>query len=315
MDTEKIKVKDGEIEVSKLVLGSSDYLKLDNMEKVDQMFSSYVNHGGRTFDTARHYREAEAVIGEWMKDKKREDFTIITKCCHPVREARDVPRVDPENILKDLTESLKQLQMDYVDSLLLHRDNPAVPVGPLMETLSQLVDEGKIRSFGVSNWELNRVIEAKAYCEDHNLNKMSFNSPNFSLAIYNEPRWANCVTAGENMIEWHRQTNFPLLSWSSQAEAFFAPRFKKEDINNPELKEFTDVYFNDENWRRLERVEKLAKEKNVKPIQISLAYVLSQTFPTFALIGPEEEWQLLESIEAMNLHLTNKEVNYLERGE
>ncbi|MCC9085670.1 aldo/keto reductase [Enterococcus faecium] len=161
MKQDSYSVKDANVILSKLILGSSDYLKLDNKDKVDRMFTRYVEEGGRTFDTARHYRESEAVIGSWLKDKKREDYTIITKGCHPVREAPDTPRVNPESILADLTTSLEMLATDYVDVLLLHRDDPSQPVGPLMETLSQLVDEKKIRSFGVSNWELPRIIEAK----------------------------------------------------------------------------------------------------------------------------------------------------------
>lgn len=308
-------VKSGEVILSKLILGSSDYLKLNNMEKVDKMFAKYVEEGGRTFDTARHYRESEAVIGSWLENKKREDYTIITKGCHPVREAPATPRVNPGSILADLSTSLEMLKTDYVDVLLLHRDDPNQPVGPLMETLSQLVDENKIRSFGVSNWELPRIKEARDYCENYGLNPLSFNSPNFSLAKVNQPRWENCVTADDIMIAWHEETKFPLISWSAQAEAFFGNRFSPEDINDPNKAEFVSVYFNELNWKRLLICEELAKEKDVKPIQISLAYVLSQKFPSYATIGPEEEWQLLDSIEAMNIQLSDEEILRLKKGE
>ncbi|WP_095006143.1 aldo/keto reductase [Enterococcus canintestini] len=308
-------VKDKDVILSKLILGSSDYLKLDNMEKVDRMFTQYVEEGGRTFDTARHYRESEAVIGHWLKDKKRDDYTIITKGCHPVREAPRIPRVNPESILTDLTISLEMLGTDYVDVLLLHRDDRNQPVGPLMETLSKLVDENKIRSFGVSNWELPRIIEAKEYCENHELNPLSFNSPNFSLAKVNQPRWENCVTADDRMVTWHEKTNFPLISWSAQAEAFFGNRFRPEDVTNPTMAEFVTVYFNDLNWKRLRICEELAKEKGVKPIQISLAYVLNQSFPSYATIGPEEDWQLFDSIEAMKIQLSDEEIMHLKKGE
>ena len=69
------------------------------------------------------------------------------------------------------------------------------------------------------------------------------------------------------------------------------------------------------NWKRLVICEELAKEKGVKPIQISLAYVLSQTFPSYATIGPEEEWQLLDSVEAMNIQLSAEEIMRLKKGE
>lgn len=131
----EITVTDGQqkLSMTQIVLGSSDYLKLDNMPKVNHMFDLYVELGGNTFDTARHYRDAESVIGDWMSRHDRKAFNIITKCCHPKRGALDVPRVSPENMRADLTESLQHLQTEYVDVLLLHRDDPTKPVGPLME--------------------------------------------------------------------------------------------------------------------------------------------------------------------------------------
>lgn len=306
--------KNGDVILSQLILGSSDYLKLDQPGKVNEMFEKYCGAGGRTFDTARHYRESEAVIGDWLQHKKRADYTIITKGCHPTREAPHVSRVDPKSILADLATSLAKLKTDYVDVWLLHRDDPTQPVGPLMETLSGLVDQGKIRSFGVSNWELPRIMEAKAYCETHGLHPLSFNSPNFSLAKVNEPRWANCVTASEEMVQWHQEWDFPLISWSAQAEAFFSPRFRPTDSHDPNNAEFVAVYFNQLNWQRLEVCESLAKQKGVKPIQISLAYVLNQEFPTYATIGPEAEWQLQESLEALTIRLSPTEMMALQQG-
>ncbi len=66
------------------------------------------------------------------------------------------------------------------------------------------------------------------------------------------------------MIDWHTKTQFPLLSWSAQAEAFFAHRFKPEDADNPELKEYTEVYFNDLNWRRMKVCDAIAAKHGVK---------------------------------------------------
>ncbi|MGT2964672.1 aldo/keto reductase [Streptococcus acidominimus] len=315
MKNEIIRVNGGEIGLSKLILGSSDYLKLSEMTKVHMMFGAYVDSGGITIDTARHYGESEAVIGEWLKGKPRSAYTIISKCCHPVQEAPQTPRVTPEDIVQDLTKSLEMLGTDYVDILLLHRDDVNYPVGPLMETLSQLVDEDKVKAFGVSNWTLPRIKEALAYCQEHELHPLSFNSPNFSLAAVNCPRWNNAVTADQEMLDWHRDTQFPLIAWSAQAEGFFGHRFKQKDKDNPELKEFVEVYFNDLNWKRLAVCERLAREKGVKPIQISLAYVLSQPFPVFATIGPEEEWHLRDSLEALDIPLSDEEMESLRKGE
>lgn len=314
MKNQTIQLDKEEVVLSKIILGSSDYLKLDSMDKVDVMFGKYVDAGGISFDTARHYRESEAVIGQWLAGKQRSDYTIITKCCHPTREEPDKPRVTSEAILSDLDYSLQMLNIECVDILLLHRDDPSYPIDKLMDTLSKLVDERKIRAFGVSNWTLDRLKEAISYCKENNKHAPSFNSPNFSLAKVNKARWANAVTADDEMIRWHEENQFPLLAWSAQAEGFFGGRFKKEDIENPQLAEYTEVYFNELNWKRLAICEELALQKGVKPIQISLAYVLQQKFPVFATIGPEEEWQLQDSLDTLSIVLSEEEITRLRNG-
>ncbi|MEI4282207.1 aldo/keto reductase [Tetragenococcus halophilus] len=310
MNKVNFKLSNGEeLSVSTILMGSGDFLKLDNMEIAEKVLNRYVELGGNTFDTARHYRHSEKALGHWMeKNKNRELFNIETKCCHPVREARDTPRVNAQAIDEDIQTSLEYLKTDHVEFLALHRDDPNVPVGPLMEELNRQVELKRVRAIGVSNWELPRIIEAQNYCIENHIVPLSFNSPNLSLATINKPRWENCVTANEDMKNWHEEEQFPLIAWSSQAEGFFANRFNKNDLSNEEI---VDVYYNEQNWRKLERVNQLAKEKGYEPIQISLAYVLNQNFPICAVIGPETINELESSIEASQIKLTAKEMDWL----
>ncbi len=90
----------------------------------------------------------------------------------------------------------------------------------------------------------------------------------------------------------------PLFSWSSQARGFFTGRFTPEDRSNEDL---VRVFYNDENWERYRRAEQLAKEKGVETIQISLAYVLNQSFPAAAIIGPQNHKEMVSCREAANI--------------
>lgn len=297
------------IQVSAIIMGSGDFLRIDNMEVAEKVLNRYVELGGNTFDTARHYRHSEKALGAWMeKFGNREQLNIETKCCHPVREAPDTPRVTPQAISEDLQTSLELLKTDRVEFLALHRDNPEVEVGPLMEELHKQVVLKRVKAIGVSNWELPRIIEAQQYCLDNKLTPLSFNSPNLSLATINQPRWENCVTANNQMKQWHENNQMPLISWSSQAEGFFASRFDKNDFSNQEI---VDVYYNEQNWQKLERVKQLADKKGYTPIQISLAYVLNQPFPICAVIGSESISELESSIVASQIHLTTQELDWL----
>lgn len=297
------------IECTKIFMGSSDFLRADNFDIAAPILDRYIALGGNTFDTARHYRHSEKALGIWIeKRKNRELVKIETKCCHPVREVPNQPRVQPKSIEEDVGTSLELLKTDHLDLLALHRDDPTQPVGPIMEALHREVELGHAYSIGVSNWELERIIEAQNYCQENRLTPLSFNSPNLSLASINQPRWENCVTANQTMREWHHKTQMPLIAWSSQAEGFFAGRFSKEF---PTDQEIVDVYYNQENWGKLERVNQLAQKKNCLPVQISLAYVLNQSFPTGAVIGSENLNELESSIESSHIQLTKQEINWL----
>ena len=298
------------IEVSKIIMGAADYFRLDNYEYVLKMLKLYTDKGINTFDTGRHYRHSDLVIGELIKrgDIMREEFVIFSKGCHPVREFPNTYRVNSIDIMKDIDESLERLNTDYIDMFALHRDDVSVDVSEIMDALNVAVKQGKVRAIGCSNWTTSRIVEANDYCSRNNKIGFTFNSANLSLATLNSQRWKGCVSIDEQMKTFHIETQLPNVAWSAQAEGFFAGRFNNPDTTGDEYK---DVYYNDINWEKQKRANKLAVIKNTKPIIIALSYVLNQEFPCVAAIGPETLEQLKQSLEVLEVELTKSEVKYL----
>jgi aryl-alcohol dehydrogenase-like predicted oxidoreductase len=210
---------------------------------------------------------------------------------------------------QDLADSLKRLQTDYIDLYALHRDDPSVPAGEVIDILNEHVQSGAVRAIGVSNWTWQRIKEANEYAAANGLVGFSFSSPNLSLAKANEPFWSGCVSADEETCAWHEEEQFPLLSWSSQARGFFTGRFSPEIRDNADL---VRVFYSDDNWERLERAKQLAAEKNVSAIQIALAYVLNQPFPTCALIGAQSAEELHSCDAGSLIQLTKEEMDWLD---
>lgn len=305
--------KNGEeitIQASNLFLGSSDYLRPDNMDYVKKMFDIFLSHGGNAIDTAEHYRHSEPAIGAWIKDTgRRDELVIFTKGCHPKREARDVKRVNAKCIREDIENSLRILGTDHIEMFGLHRDDVNVPVSEIMEELHHQIEIGHIYTAGVSNWELDRIIEANEYAKAHGLHPLTFNSPNLSLARPMIPRWPGCVSASEEMVEWHKENNIALVSWSSQAGGFFSGRFTPEVCPDEEMR---DCFYNDENWERYKRCVEIADKIGKSPTQVSLAWVLHQPFEIAAAIGPETPEELLNSIEGSEITLSEQQVKYLD---
>lgn len=305
---EYIQIKGSPKQVSRLMKGS-DYFFHHSYEKAAANLDAFIAIGGNSVDTAHIYcgGQSEEVIGRYMQERgNREHMVILTKCAH---HDQNGPRVNKEAILADLTDSLARLQTDYIDLYALHRDDPAVPAGEVIEILNEHIRAGSVRAIGVSNWTWQRIKEANEYADAKGLVGFTFSSPNLSLAKANEPFWAGCVSADEETIAWHEQQQFPLLSWSSQARGFFTGRFSPEIRDNADL---VRVFYSDENWERLERAKQLAAEKGVSAIQIALAYVLNQPFPTCALIGAQSIEELHSCDAGSLIALTKEEMEWLD---
>jgi len=179
--------------VSRIFLGTAISPFLDGKEAddlLDQMYALGIN----AFDSARGYGLSERVLGHWVKHKKnREEVVILTKCGNATPTG--TVHIDRDVMTNELKRSLSELGTDYVDILLLHRDDANTPIAEYLETFNDFVREGIIKSFGVSNWTVERIQEANAYAAEHGLCPFSISSPNFGLAEQvNDPWGGNCVT-------------------------------------------------------------------------------------------------------------------------
>ncbi len=296
------------MQISQLIMGS-DYFHPDDMERVSRILDTYTAIGGNVIDTAFIYRggNSEKALGLWLEERhNRQAIRIFTKGAHHNAQG---PRVNAQAITEDLTVSLERLRTDYVDLYALHRDDPSVEVGPIVEALNAHLEAGHFHAFGASNWTHQRLAEANRYATAHGLQGFSFSSPNLSLAKAIEPYWPNCVSADDATIAWHQRTEFPLLSWSSQARGFFTGRYSPDDRSNADL---VRVFYNQENWERYRRAEQLGRSKGRSTIQVALAYVLNQTFPTAAIIGPETEEELYSCRDGAEVWLSPEEVLWLD---
>jgi aryl-alcohol dehydrogenase-like predicted oxidoreductase len=133
-------------------------------------------------------------------------------------------------------------------------------------------------------------------------------SNNLALAVMIDAVWAGCLTANQpDYLAWHEKQQMPILAWSSQARGFFVAG----DPANMADQEMVRCWYSPENFERLKRAKELAAKKGCTPIQLALAWVLNQPFPTFPLIGPRVIEETRTSCEALKVSLSPAEVKYL----
>lgn len=265
--------------------------------------------GGRTIDTSPLYDVggSEKVIGEWMADQRdsipRADWRIVSKVCHPADDG--LPRVRPDVIRAEVAGSLRRLQTDYLDAVLLHRDDPAVPIHVLTDTLLELREQGKIRDFGVSNWSAGRLSAFAA--EVAPLRPIA--SYQFSLAVPTGPLWPGSRHATSDILDVVARHQLCLQGWTALARGWFAGRDPEHRTGlDRELLLFFDTPAN----RAVRKtVFAIAAKHGVSPVAVALSWLLSAGNDTHAVIGPQSPEQLRECFGATGFTLTAAEQSEL----
>ncbi len=288
--------------VSRLIMG------VDNIVTPGHTFvlwDDFFERGGNVWDSAWIYGggKAEGALGTWVNTRGvREQVVILDKGAH-------TPMCTPDGLKSQHKESLSRLGMTYVDIYMMHRDNSEVPVGEFVDVLYEQVKAGTMRAIGGSNFSIERIEAFNEYARKNGKTPFAAVSNNLSLAYMNNPVWGGCITASKKEYrDWHSRTQMPLMPWSSQARGFFTDR---GDPSNTSDKEMNRVWQSPENQQRRTRAYELASKRGVEPIQIALAWVLCQPFPTFPLIGPRQLSETHSSMKALSIELTGEEIKWL----
>ena len=275
------------------------------------MFDHFFSQGGNVFDTAYIYNEGKSdlYLGSWIDARGlREEVVVLGKGAH-------TPDCTPDKIRPQLDETLSRMSASYLDIYCLHRDNEDLPVEGFIDTLNELKDEGLVSVFGASNWSLKRFKEANDYALSTGKEPFTVLSNNFSLAHMNNPVWPGCFSCSEDdYLKYLTDNQISIFPWSSQARGFFLDTQEftgLAHVADPNREEQDRVWGSADNLERRKRCFDLAAEKDVDPIQMALAFVLNQDFPSFPLIGHRNFFETESSLQATQIEVSSKEISWL----
>ncbi len=289
--------------ISKLIIGCDNR---NTLAEGAVVWDAWMEAGGNAFDTGFVYGGGlhEKVLGDWIKARGVEGaVTVIAKGAH-------TPYCLPGAIGAQLDISLDRLQLPCAPIYILHRDNPAVPVSEFVDALNQLKAAGKIGIFGGSNWAPARIAEANAYAAAKGLEPFRILNNNLSLAVMEQPVWAGCITSNTpQTLASLRAGGLVHLSWSSQARGYFLPEALRSRLPADTAPE--TCFGSPANAQRRARAETLAAERGLSAHNVATAWVLGQSFPSLALIGPRSPGEIVSTLPGAALSLTPAEVAWL----
>ncbi len=300
-----------DIEVSRLCFGAGDLGTRAKEAAAEEVVAAYIEGGGTFFDTAHCYGfwaaegvgASEVELGRCLRALGFIDRALIaTKGAHP-DGGPGYPRPDrylsPETIASDLDESLQRLGVDHVALLYLHRDDPRVPVGEVIEALNAEIHCGRVRCLGASNWSVERIAEANAYAARQNLQGFAVSQVQWSLAT---PTWAmgpdptmRYVTPEDAAA--YAAMGMPLAAYSATAGGYFGHG--------------TGPFDTEVNRERRHRALSLAEELGCTATQVALAWLLAQAPTVLPIVGALRPGHMKEALAAVEMELTAEQADWL----
>jgi aryl-alcohol dehydrogenase-like predicted oxidoreductase len=267
--------------------------------------------GCNAFDTARVYGEglSENILGKWIRARRvRDRVVVIGKGGHP--DGSGASRVRPEALTEDLHRTLRCLGVEYVDLYMLHRDDPDIGVGPIMETLHSFAQAGKVAALGASNWSHTRIEEANIYAAERGLTPFVASSPHLSLAEMVAAPWPGCLSiTGDKGAEariWYGAAQMPVLAWSPLGGGYLLQQDASADRPSG------GPYDSPANAKRRERLRELAARRGVSAEQLALAYLLHQEMNVIPVVAASTPDRIRELLAAPNVTLSMEERDWLD---
>ena len=279
------------------------------------LLDAFVGEGFSLIDTADVYSvwapghaggESESVIGKWLKRTgRRQDVLIATKVgMEMTAEKKGLSR---GHILRSVEDSLKRLQTDYIDLYQSHIDDKQTPLEETLESYARLMEQGKIRAIGASNYDADRLAEALETSEQQGYPRYQTLQPHYNLverAAYEADLEQLCLEKGIGVINYF-----------SLASGFLTGKYRSEDdLSKSPRGRRVKQYLNDRGFRILEALDKVSAKLGSKPARIALAWLMARSSITAPIASATNLDQLADLIEATRIELDEESIQLLNQA-
>ena len=300
----KRKLGDSGLEVSPLAFGGNVFGWTADETMSFRLLDAFVAEGFNLIDTADVYArwvqgleggESETIIGKWLKRSgKRQSVIIATKVGKEM--GPDKKGLSRSYIFQAVEESLRRLQTDYIDLYQSHEDDTQTPLEETLDAFDRLIQDGKVRAIGASNFSAKRLAEALQVSEQYGYPRYQSLQPLFNLydrADYEKDLEPLC-----------REKGLAVISYFSLASGFLTGKYRSEaDLADRARADIVKKYLNERGYRILKALGRVAQQHHMTPAQAALAWLIAQPTITAPIASATSLEQLNQLIQATTLDL------------
>jgi aryl-alcohol dehydrogenase-like predicted oxidoreductase len=308
---QKRRIGHSELQVAPLMFGGNVFGWTADEATSFSMLDAFVDAGLDFIDTAdvysawapgNHGGESEAIIGKWFqRSGKRDRIVLATKVSkHPQRKG-----LSAANIQAAVEDSLRRLQTDYIDIYFSHDDDTATPLAETLGAYQRLIEAGKVRVIGASNYSGARVEEALALSRQYGLPEYQVLQPEYNL--YDR---AGYETDLEPVALAYQ---LGVVVYWSLASGFFSGKYRsKEDLADKARGSRVEKYLNERGLRILGALDRVAARHASTPASVALAWLIARPSVTAPIASATSLQQLESLVAAVHLTLTGSDIRELD---
>jgi aryl-alcohol dehydrogenase-like predicted oxidoreductase len=251
-----------------------------------------LDHGINHVDTAQGYRSSEETVGRALRDGYRDRCFLVTKASLDF---------SPAGITRAVEDSLRKLQVEYVDLYLIHSWNPRYPIGESMETMERIREKGKARFIGVSNFNASQMEDARQ-STPFLANQVKYNIIDRQIEAADIPY---CSKRGIGIIV-HSPLAKGLLTGKYQSGHEFPAEDERSGFPRFQGERFAGYI------AAAERLTQVAEVRGISLARLAVAWTLRRPEVSSVLVGAKSVAQLEQQLEAVEVRLSAEELERID---
>jgi len=292
------------LEVSPLCFGCNVFGWTADEEMSFRLLDGWLDAGFNFYDTADVYSrwhdgneggESEAIMGKWLASRGgRDKIVLATKFGMDMGGGK--VGLSPEYMVRAVEDSLRRLQTDYIDLYQSHKDDENTPVDATLEAYAKLIEQGKVREIGASNFSATRMKEALDASKTKGLPRYQSLQPLYSLVERD--------TFEGDLEDLCAAENVGVIGFYSLASGFLTGKYRsKADMEGRIRAPRVEKYVTEDGFRVLDALDAVAKKHNAKMGQVALAWLMARPSVTSPIASATNMDQLVELTATVALSL------------
>jgi len=260
--------------------------------------------GINLIDTADIYSNglSEEIVGEALEGS-RQDLVVATKARFPMGKGPNDAGSSRHHLIRACEASLKRLRTDYIDLYQLHERDGTTPLEETMAALDHLVQSGKVRYVGISNFSAWHLMKAMAICERHNYARPVSQQIHYTL---------QAREAEYELVPASLDQGLGIMVWSPLAGGLLSGKHRRGQATpegTRQLAQWSEppVHDTDKLYDIVEELVRVGEAHGVSAAQVALAWLLGRPAVSTIVIGARTEAQLADNLKAAGLVLTDEE--------